>query len=157
MSQFSVAIVDRPEIRCAGMKVRTTMKSASTDCSAIWQKQFGPRMESFPADPAYPHQSYGASVMLDSDTFDYWALMPLAPGADIPEGMDVFTLPAGPYAEAHLADLVELGQAYTYIYGPWIASQDKYTLNMQGASNELYTSDYLVSGKLSVYCPLLEK
>ena len=157
MAQFSIAIENRPEIRCAGLKVRTTMQKASVDCPAIWSDKFGPRMDSFPADPAFPDQSYGASVMLDSDTFDYWALMPLAPGADVPEGMDVFTLPAGPYAEAKLANLSELGDAYTYIYGEWAAGQEKYALSMQGVSYELYTCDFISTGKLAVYCPLTEK
>lgn len=157
MAQFPITVVDRPEIRCAGMKVRTTMQKASVDCPAIWQNQFGPLMDSFPADPAYPGQSYGASVMIDSDNFDYWALMPLAPGADIPGGMDVFTLPGGPYAEANLANLAELGDAYTYIYGEWGGAQDKYTLNMQGVGYELYTFDFCSTGKLIVYCPLMEK
>jgi predicted transcriptional regulator YdeE len=157
MAQFPVAVMNRPEIRCAGIKVRTTMQKASIDCPALWQDDFGPRMASFPADPAFSDQSYGACVMLDSDTFDYWALMPLASGADVPEGMDIFTLPAGSYAEAKLANLSELGAAYTYIYGEWAAAQDKYALSMQGACYELYTADFLSIGALSVYCPLTEK
>ncbi|MCD8349421.1 MAG: GyrI-like domain-containing protein [Planctomycetaceae bacterium] len=157
MSQFAVTIEECPAIRCAGLKVRTTMQKASTDCPALWQKDFGPRMESFPADPQFPQQSYGASVMLDSDNFDYWALMPLAPGADVPDGMDIFTLPAGPYATAKIAGLNQLGDAFTYVYGEWIASQENYTLNMQGVSYELYTFDFMTTGELSIYCPLLQK
>ncbi len=157
MTQLDVRIEDRPAIRCAGLKVRTTMQKASIDCPAIWQNSFGPRMDSFPADPQYPQQSYGASVMVDSDSFDYWALMPLAPGADVPDGMDVFTLPAGPYATTQVAGLDKLGDAFTYVYGAWIADQKNYTLNMQGVGYELYTYDFMTTGELSIYCPLLQK
>ena len=157
MAELTVSIVDRPEIKTAGLKVRTTMAKASQDCPSIWQNDFGPRMEAFPADPAFPNQSYGLSIMLDSETFDYWAVMPLAPGADVPEGMDTITIPGGKYAECHLESLAQLGEAYTYIYGPWAAGQSGYGMNMQGICYELYTDEYMKTGKLSIYCPLLEK
>ena len=157
MSKFTVNIVNRTAISTAGVKVRTNMKNASTDCPKLWQEQFGPRMCSFPANPDFPDESYGVSVMIDCDNFDYWALMPIAKDAAVPEGMDSFTIPGGLYAECPVASLAELGEAFTYVYGEWIALQDKYTLNMQGASLELYRSDFIKTGRLVVYCPLLEK
>jgi predicted transcriptional regulator YdeE len=157
MQQHQVAVVNRPAIRTAGFKVRTDMAKASRDCPGLWEERFGPVMETFPADPARPDESYGVSVMVDDSAFDYWAVMPIADGADIPEGMDVLTLPEGIYAECALASLSELGDALNYIYGPWIAGQEKLTLNMQGACYERYTSDFSNSGRLVIYCPLLEK
>ena len=157
MATFTVTVVERPAVRTAGLKVRTSMAKASQDCPAIWQNEFGPRMESFPADPAHPGQSYGASIMLDSENFDYWAVMPIAPGAQVPEGMDILEIPGGLYAECKLLSLKELGDAYTYIYGDWIKEQGKYALNMQAACLELYTWDFMKTGELTIYCPLLEK
>lgn len=157
MAQFTVSVVERPAIRTAGLKVRTNMANAFQDCPKIWERDFGPRMESFPADPQHAGQSYGVSIMLDSEAFDYWAVMPLAPGADVPEGMDILEIPGGLYAECHLQSLAQLGDAYTHIYMSWASTSDKYAMNMQGASLELYTCEYLNSGKLTIYCPVVEK
>lgn len=157
MAQFAVTVVERPAVKTAGLKVRTSMAKASQDCPRIWEQEFGPRMESFPADPQQAGQSYGVSIMLDSETFDYWAVMPIAPGADVPEGMDILEIPGGLYVECHLDSLAQLGDAYTYIYTAWGSTNGKYALNMQGASLELYTCEYLNSGKLTIYCPVVEK
>lgn len=157
MSKFSVTIVERQPVRAAGLKIRTTMEYAFKDCPRLWEKEFGPRMESFPADPGTPDQSYGVSVMIDSDSFDYWAVMPIDPKAATPEGMDILQIPGGMYVECQLDSLAQLGDAYSYLYGEWPATQDKYLMNMQGASLELYTCEYVNSGKLTIFCPLLEK
>ena len=157
MQQFSVAIVTRPTIKTAGLAVRTTMQLAAVDCPHLWEKEFGPRMMDFPVNPELPGQSYGVSVMVDEVTFDYWAVMPIAPGATVPEDMDVLTLAGGLYAECHINSLEQLKDAYAYIYMDWPTTQARYALDMTGASYELYTADWLTSGKLTVYCPLLEK
>lgn len=157
MANFTVNIVERPVLKTAGLKVRTTMQKASVDCPALWEKEFGPQMWSFPVDPAFPNASFGVSIMLDSDTFDYWAVMPIAPGAPVPAGMDRLEIPGGLYAECAIASLAELGEAYTFIYMNWGPAQKKYALNMQGASYELYTNEFMTTGKLTIYCPLLEK
>lgn len=157
MSEFAVKIVTRAEVKVAGFKVRTTMAKASQDCPKLWESVFMPYMASFPVNPEYVNQSFGVSVMLDEDTFDYWAVMAIADGADVPEGMDILTLPGGPYAECRLPSLGELGEAYMYIYTNWITQQEKYAMNMQGCSIELYTDKYPETGELTIYCPLLEK
>lgn len=157
MSEFTVAVVERPAIRTAGLKIRTTMEKATQDCTKLWTDDFAPRMESFPADPARPDESYGLSVMVDSDAFDYWAVMPIAADAQIPEGMDVITIPAGTYAECRVASLERLGDAFNNLYCAWIPQQETYSANMQGIGYELYTSEYMENGSLTIYCPLLEK
>lgn len=157
MSKFTVAVVERPPIRTAGLKVRTSMQKAMQDCPALWEKEFGPRMESFPVDPQFADQSYGVSIMVDSEAFDYWAVMAIDPAAQLPDGMDYLQIPGGLFVECHLASLAELGDAYTYIYMDWGKNQKKYALNMQGASYELYTCEFMSSGKLSIYCPVVEK
>lgn len=157
MSKFTVTVVERPTVKTAGVKVRTTMNKAMRDCPALWEKEFGPRMDSFPVDPKFAGQSFGVSIMVDNEAFDYWAVMPIDPAAPLPEGMDYLQIPGGLYAECHLASLAELGDAYTHLYMEWGPGQEKYAVNMQGAGYELYTCDYLTSGKLSLYCPLVEK
>lgn len=157
MPTFEIAVVDRPAIRTAGLKIRTDMSKAFVDCPAIWQNDFGPRMDAFPADPDRPGESYGLSIMIDDTVFDYWAVMPIAEGTEPPEGMDVFIIPGGKYAECAVPSLSNLGDAYTYIYGKWAATQEKYALNMQAPSCEGYTMDFCSTGALVVYCPLLEK
>lgn len=157
MPQFQINVVTRPAIKTAGLKVATTMEKASVDCPKIWSEDFGPRMMDFPADPAYPDQSFGVSIMLDQHNFDYWAVMPLREHAGVPDGMETLEIAGGLYAECHLNSLEELGDAYNYVYLQWAPAQEKYAVNMQGASYELYTSDFMKTGKLSIYCPLLAK
>lgn len=157
MSDFHVEIVERPEIVTAGVKVATTMEKCGVDCPALWEKNFGPRMADFPADPRYPNQSFGVSVMIDQSAFDYWAVMPLREGAAIPTGMEKLVLAGGSYAECRLNGLAELGDAYNYVYLKWAAAQEKFVLNMAEASIELYTSEFMTTGKLVIYCPLAAK
>ncbi len=157
MCELNVNVVSRPAVRTAGLKIRTTMARASQDCPLLWSRDFAPRMESFPIHPDYANQSFGVSVMLDEDSFDYWATMALADGAPLPEGMDILTLPGGPYAECLLPSLEKLGEAYMHVYRDWSARQDRYTMDMRGCSIEVYTAKYLETGELTIYCPLLEK
>ncbi len=155
MQKFSIAIVERPDIGTAGLKVRTNMAKAHEDCSALWRDAFGPRMDAFPADPAYPGQSFGVSVMLDQENFDYWAVMPLAPGAAVPAGMATFDLPAGAYAECRVASLDELVGAYTYVYGEWASAPGSRPLDFSRPCYELYRPEFLTTGAFSVYCPVM--
>lgn len=157
MPEFTIAIVERPALKTAGLKVATDMQQCAADCSRLWEKEFGPRMMNFPADPKYPNESYGVSIMIDQNRFDYWAVMPLREGATIPEGMEPLDIAGGIYAECRLNSLKELGDAYNYIYTDWAPKQDKHVLNMQGACYELYTPDFMKTGMFTIYCPLLGK
>jgi predicted transcriptional regulator YdeE len=157
MPEFTVTVVDRPAISAAGLKVRTAMDAAGADCPALWEKTFGPKMASFPADPARPGESYGVCVMIDDNTFDYWAVMPLAKGAEVPGGMEAITVPGGLCGECRLASLKELTPAYTYMYTTWASSLKDYAVNMQAPAYEMYTADYMKNGSLAVYCPLVKQ
>ncbi len=119
MAKFTVTIVEQPTIKAAGMKVRTSMATSHEDCPKLWSDVFGPRMAAFPADPAYPEQSFGVCVMIDENVFDYWAVMPLAPGAAVPEGMEGFDVPGGTYANCSGVTLSVLGDVFTYLYMNW--------------------------------------
>lgn len=154
---FTLTVVERTAVKTAGLKVRTDMRKAKEDCPKLWDTDFGPRMMSFPVDPARPGESYSVSIMIDSDAFDYWAVMPITPSAEVPDGMDILDIPGGLYAECPVASLAESGDAYTYVYMEWAATQEKYALNMQGASLELYTPDFMKDGRLTILCPLVEK
>ncbi len=88
MANFTVTIVERPAIKTAGLKVRTTMDKTGVDCPKLWSDDFAPRMGTFPCDASRPGESYGLCIMVDNDTIDYWAVMPIAAGAAVPEGMD---------------------------------------------------------------------
>lgn len=156
MASFAVNVVKRPEIECAGFKVSTSMEKASIDCPALWAK-FGPVMCTVPHNDAYTDQSFGPSVMTSETAFDYWAVMPIAAGAAVPEGMEKFTLPAGEYVECEVASLKELSDAYMYVYMEWPKTQAEYGLDMSGVCYEKYTSDFMKLGKLTLYCPLKRK
>lgn len=154
---FQVEIVERPAILAAGFKTRTSMAKASVDCGALWSDKFGPVMCAFPADPAFPNESYGISTVVDqaAGVFDYWAVMPLKPGSDTPEGMETVELPAGSYAVCPLGSLAEITPAFDYIYQKWAPAQTKYALDMAAPFYELYRDDYMTTGKLSIYCRLV--
>lgn len=157
MPQFPVTVVTHPAIRTAGVKVRTTMQKCAQDCPSLWEHVFGPRMMDFPMDPLYSGVSYGASVMIDNESFDYWAVMPIAAAADTPDGMDILEIPGGLYVECRLESLGQLSDAYNFIFMEWIPAQEKFASNMLGMGLEEYTADYMTNGSLTIYCPLVEK
>ena len=157
MANFTVTIVERPAIKTAGLKVRTTMDKTGVDCPKLWSDDFAPRMGTFPCDASRPGESYGLCIMVDNDTIDYWAVMPIAAGAAVPEGMDSITIPGGTYAECRIDSLAQMGEAYTHLYSVWPASQEKYAVNMQGMCLELYSEEYMKNGSLTLYIPLVEK
>ncbi|MCC8164763.1 MAG: GyrI-like domain-containing protein [Planctomycetes bacterium] len=154
MAQFTVTIVEKPTIKAAGMKVRTSMAKSHEDCPKLWSDAFGPRMMSFPADPAYPEQSFGISVMVDEDVFDYWAVMPLAPGAAVPEGMEARDVPGGLYACISGVTLAVLGEVYSYIYMKWPGEQSEYTLDYSRPGLEAYHHDFCQTQLLDILCPV---
>ncbi len=157
MANLTVTVVERPAIKTAGIKIRTDMAKAGVDCPKVWSDDFGPRMGAFPWDASRSGESYGLCIMIDSDAFDYWAVAPIAAGAAVPDGMDTITIPGGPYAECRLASLAEMGEAFNLINSVWSAGQEKYAVNMQGMSVEVYTCEYMKNGSLTLHVPLIEK
>ncbi len=103
--------------------------------------------------------SYGVSVMdqPDQNSFTYWVVMPLRPGAAVPEKMEALELPGGLYASCDVESLAQLGAAYNYLYLDWPKSQTAYTLDMQGMCLEIYRKDFSATGRLTIHCPLKTK
>jgi len=109
-------------------------------------------------------QSYGISWMVEEKngnsgqcTFDYWAALPVGESAPIPSGMRECYLPEGMYAECPVPSLQELPGAYIYVYTHWLPQQEGYTLDIRGACYELYPEDYMQTGKILLYIPILKK
>lgn len=150
---MAVTVVARPEIVCAGIKMSTDFENVMRDCPALWKK-FEPSMQAFPAHTAFAGESFGISVMTGETTLDYWAAMPLAPGAAVPDGMERVVLPAGNYAESDPVTLQDLGKAYDLLYTEWPKTQEKFAPDMRGLCYEKYTEDFMKSGVLRIYCPL---
>lgn len=156
MSTFAVSISQRPQARLFGISVRTNMSKAPVDCPHLWEKVFAPRMHEISGkNPCEYHgASYGVSVMLDEQNFDYWAAMPAPEGLALPEGMQQIELPAGFYASCAISSLGQLGEAYTYLYEAWPKTVKEYAPNMQAPSFEYYDQRFCESGALEVYAPL---
>lgn len=156
---FEFVLTERPACTAAGVKVATTMQNANVDCMKLWSDDFGPKMSSFPADPAFNGECYGISSdqNMEKGTFTYWAAMPLAPGAAVPAGMETIELPAGMYVACHHLALADIGPAYTEMYEQWLPSQSAYDLDLASPGLELYTHEFEQSGKLSIFCRLIEK
>ena len=156
MTEFAVKIVERPAVRAAGLKVQTTMEKASVDCPKLWGEDFMPYMEAFPCDGS--GISYGICVMTSETDFDYWAVMPLGDGADVPAGLEETTIPGGMYAECPIKSLAEISEANTYLYMQWGAAQKDYAVDFNGVGLELYdTKEYLENGSLTLYAQLVRK
>lgn len=157
MPEFTVKVVERPMLKTAGFKVSTTMEKAAVDCPKIWDDTFAPHMISFPADPARPCETYGVCVMTNETDFDYWAVMPLAPGAKIPDGMSGLDIQGGLYAECPVTSIKEVNAAFAYLYTNWPASQNEYAVNFQLPGYEFYTEDFIKNGSLTLRCPVTRK
>ncbi|MDL2272789.1 GyrI-like domain-containing protein [Desulfovibrio sp. OttesenSCG-928-I05] len=161
-NSLAVSVVTRSAQRVIGMVVRTSMATALIDCPKLWSETFGPRIHELECGG----ESYGISWMVqdtdqtaqsagagtDDCVFDYWAALPAREDAPIPDGMRECYLPEGHYAECHVASLQGLAAAYNYIYGTWLPGQNEYTVDMRGASYELYPADYLRTGRIILYC-----
>lgn len=148
---FKVDVVEREAVECVGLKVRTTMESAASDCPRLWYETFGPRMEEV---ASFPNVSYGISLMTDETHFDYWAALPYRAGDAVPEGMGLINLPAGQYAECHIASLDDLAEAYQHIFFAWGEAHKEYEFLHTVPSYELYPADHAESGHISLYMPV---
>jgi len=153
-----VAVIEYPSIPLLGLQVATSMRGAIMDCPALWEA-FVPMVTSL-TGREFTGTSYGLSVdtNMQAGTFTYWAALP----AQDLEGLDTtgfspVTLPAGVYAATGLASLANLHEAYTFLYGPWAARQEHYSLLMTGCSFEQYDARYLERGYLELFIPLQKK
>lgn len=157
--KFSFSVTPVPEKRLLGMRVRTNMANAHTDCPALWMR-FGPRLcpELLKKSACFvgPQTSYGVSTEMGiSGDFTYWAAIEAAPDATSPEGMEMLTIPAGPYVRCSVANLEEVGPAFSAMYMEWPATQTAYAPDMNGLCFELYPPDWRPKCPLELYGGLL--
>lgn len=154
-------VVELPARHLVGMSVRTSMKTATADCTALWE-QFFPwmcRVNGLQGG-GYACPSYGLSMDADmqSGQFTYWATIEVqsqfADPAQWPSGISSVTLAAGPYVGIGVVSLSKLSEAYMHIYGPWAQSQHAYSLDYSGVCFEYYDERYLKDGSLEVFAPL---
>ena len=158
MSIFTVSVTERPVTRLFGVSVRTDMTNAPMDCSDLWENIFGPRMHEISGEKSdeYHGPSYGISVMLDSQYFEYWAAMEAPEGMALPTGMKQFEIPASLYASCLVPSIANMGEAYTYMY-EWPRTQEKYILNMQAPCFEYYDNRFGESGVFELFLPVVKR
>ena len=153
MSKFEVTVVDYPKKNLVGLKVRTSIKKADIDCSAIW-RTFGPRINEF--SPEECPSSYGVSIMLNAEDFDYWATFELDPAKAGPAGLEATEIPAGPYAKVTVPCLEKASEAYMFIYEDWLKTQTTYTYKAEGPCFELYPPSWRPESAFEIFMPLAE-
>jgi predicted transcriptional regulator YdeE len=156
MTMFTVSVSQRPQLWLFGVSVRTSMSNASVDCPHLWEKVFAPRMHEISGKKSGEHgPSYGISILIDAQHFEYWAAMPVREGIARPEGMGQIELPAGFYAGCLVPSLERLGEAYTCLYEAWPKTVTSYRPNMQAPCFEYYDERYMKSGAFEVSMPIL--
>ncbi len=141
--------VELPEKRLVGQKIRSTMKKASEDCAALWEK-FTPRMAELPAGPG----SYGVSTMFNPEEFEYFAAVEAGETAALPAGMERFTLPGGTYAKCYVPHLSKIHEAYNYFYSEWPKTQTGYVPDYQAPSFEFYPADWSENAGFELFIPI---
>ena len=153
---FEVTVVEFPEKHLVGMKVGTSMQKAQMDCPALWQI-FGLRINEIPAKDGRSTGSYGLSIMTSESDFDYWAAVEADPKTTIPADMGTIGIPGGLYAKSTIANLSQLSEAFTFVYGDWIQSQSEYALNLAAPCFEIYHPNWQWEDTLDIYVPVMKK
>jgi len=148
--ELKVELEERPPLTLVGIKTRTNMESALTDCPRHWE-EFMPRMSELAAGPA---GSYGVSFMVNETEFDYWAALPLKPGAPVPPGLAGLDVPGGLYASCRLLSLENMSQAYERLYSQPLPG---YEARLDAPCYEFYPPDFQGSGPLTIYVPVHRK
>ena len=139
--EFAIKVSQIPAVRVMGVKIRTTMHAAPTDCARLWNETFMPRMQDVPGANG---AAYGISEAIDCEAgiFDYWAAVPAAQGAAALPGMDILDLPGGLYAQCRVESLADIKTAYDFIYSAWLPGQTEYTHDYTAPCYEFYPADY---------------
>lgn len=154
-AKLEAKIVEKPAFTAVGMLVRTT--PGNPNMMQLWQ-DFGGQVQRVRGQ-ANPGLFYGAMHNYDMQTgqFDYLAAVEVEAGQEAPEGMVVWQVPAQTYAVFETT-LPEIGPAYEYIYGPWIAGAD--FERTDGPEFELYGEEFNPedpSSKMHIYIPVQPK
>ncbi len=150
---LETTIVNVPLKHVIGMKVRTTLDKAEANCPAIWQK-FAARFNEL---SPLGDQSYGVSFAASEDTIDYWACVEVAPEAQLPEGMERTTIPAGLYASCTAPSIKNIASVYAWLYYEWERSQSEYLLDRDAPCFEAYRSDWQETSSLDILAPVKKR
>lgn len=156
-TDFAVSVAQHPALQLVGLKIRTTMQECHKDCPALWQETFMPWIRRFYPEGDCP--SWGLSFSWNAATggFDYCAAIQLPQNTPIPKGLKQFQIPAGLYAICQLNSIAEIHTAYHYLYSRWLPSQTRYIALEDAPSFEYCQPDFLQTGRLSIYIPVIEK
>ena len=151
---INLRIVVRPAMRLAGAKIRTEMPFAKKDIKKLWMETIPQVKEFLNGDT---DAVFGISWLVDPDTtaFDYYAAIKLFSDCVLPEGFSEIEVPAGLYAECDLPSREMLHQLYHYFYYEWLP-QNKDGLSLGNSPcYEVYSKDFLKTGSLKVYMPVI--
>ena len=154
--EFEIKVSPTPAQRVMGIKVRTSMAAAMTDCPKLWHETFAPRMHEV---DGFNGTAYGVSEVVDcqAGVFDYWAAVPAAPNAPAPEGMESLDLPGGLYAQCRVESLADIGAAYEFLYSAWLPAQTEFTPDYAARCYEFYPADSMETGVFYIYVRVNEK
>ena len=122
---MEVKIVTFEETKTIGMRCTSTINNNTI--SALWKKFMG-RMADIKnltdksvAFGVCPTDESECDEWNNDTPFDYVACMAVSCACEVPEGMEVLTIPGGKYAVfTHVGDVMNLNKTYEYIYGPWM-------------------------------------
>ncbi len=122
-------ILDFPEIRTVGSRVRMSFVNDST--SKLWRgfRQVTSKIVGRNGGESYSVKVYDASYSFASfdpaAEFDKWAAVAVNGVADIPDGMESLTVPAGRYAEfIHVGPAMAAPKTFGYIFGEWLPASE---------------------------------
>lgn len=148
--EFTIKVAQVPGIRVMGIKIRTTMATAPSDCPKLWHETFAPRMQEVQGGN---NTAYGVSEVVDCQAgiFDYWAAMSAAKDAATPAGMEALDLPAGLYAQCRVESLIDIAAAYDFICSTWLPAQTEFTPDYTAPCYEFYPADYMATGVFYIY------
>ena len=98
-------LIDFPETRLVGSRIRMSLVNDRT--SELW-RGFRPvaasivgRMGGEMYSVKVYDKSYSFTMFEPSAEFDKWAAVAVGDGANVPDGLELLTIPAGEYAEFH--------------------------------------------------------
>ena len=154
--EFTIKVSQIPGVRVMGIKTRTTMTDAPTDCTKLWHETFMPRMQEVPGGNG---SFYGISEVIDyqAGIFDYWAAAPTTQDSAALPGMDVLDLPAGLYAQCRVESLADIKAAYDFLYSTWLPGQMEYAPDYTARCYEFYPADFTNTGSFYIYTRVNKK
>ncbi|GAA4306971.1 GyrI-like domain-containing protein [Nibribacter koreensis] len=118
-------IVDLPEKLLVGL--RSTTSLAENNAAALWQqfmsrhREIGHRVgQEFYSVQEYP-VNFFSQVVNPSTKFEKWAAVAVSSADNLPEGMELLTVPAGKYAVfVHKGPSSEFYVTASHIFGTWL-------------------------------------